>query len=78
MLSACSSKPQILAPIQISEIKEQYPADLLVYCEKAQAIKSDDLQTVLKRVVYDYGLFAKCIDKQKGLVDAVRRKEQSK
>ena len=78
MLSACSSKPLVLPIAPLSQIKETYPADLLVYCEKPLATESNDLQEVLKRVVYDYGLFAKCIDKQKGLVDAVRRKEYSK
>jgi len=63
---------------QIDKPKETYPADLLVYCEKPVVTESNALQEVLKQVVYDYGLFAKCIDKQKGLVDAVRRKEYSK
>ena len=77
MLSACSSKPQVLLTAQQKKIKQPYPKELLVYCDKPLSIsEQDQLQVALKKLIENHGIYAKCYDKQKGLVDAVKRREK--
>lgn len=73
MLSACSTKPQVLLSAPQKQIKEPYPTELLVYCEKP-VLGAGNLQDKLKQLIKNHGIYAKCYDKQKGLVDAVKRR----
>lgn len=77
MLSSCSSKQQVSLVQAPKKIKEPYPQELLVYCEyPVQIMDNDSLQIALKKLIDNHGVYAKCFDKQKGLVDAVKRRDK--
>ena len=78
MLSACSATQQPLLIEPLKRIEESYPQALLVYCDNPVHInKNDTLQIALKKLIDNHGVYAKCYNQQKGLVDAVKRKQNS-
>lgn len=58
------------------KINEPYPKELLVYCSQPDEIaENEQLQVALKKLIENHGIYAKCYDKQRGLVDAVKRRQ---
>ena len=48
-----------------------------MYCGGAIAIiDTDTLHETLKKIVANHGIYAKCYDMQRGLVDAVKRRDK--
>ena len=59
------------------------PTELLVYCEEPNRIVVDNTLTAVERLrqalntlVVNHGIYAKCYERQKRLVDSVIRREQ--
>ena len=64
-----------MAPV-VQPVPEPYPEELLVYCERKFGIPElATLPEALNILVAASGEIAKCYDKQRGLVDAVKRRE---
>lgn len=62
-------------PVAQPKIKESYPIELLEYCASPAVINDEDtLPVALKKLIDNHGVYAKCYEKQKGLVDAVKRR----
>jgi hypothetical protein len=77
MLSACSTKPTVL-PFKPQEApKIEIQPEYLTYCAAPFEIsKTMPLQQALNNLVLNHGIYAECMIKHKGLVDAIKRRDK--